>query len=466
MDQALRKQENFLLYFAVLLLEGYLTLSIEILAIRQLIPFVGNSVISTSLIIGFFLLALAFGYQKGGTYRTNFDQVLTKNFTISFYLFGIGLSYLFITVFFDFFSNTLAVNQFFTLSLYLIIIIVPMVYFLGQTVPLIMGLMHNMSHTASISGFVLNISTIGSFLGAVLTSVVLLNYFGVASTIIINLICLAGLVFIFNTKSKAYSLLVIAASLSFMYVINYSVEKDYFVTTNTYGNYRIQDNDANSEYDHLDSGKYLLINDSASSKITQDKKAFPYIEFIKNILFKHLELRNKHIVVLGAGGFTLSAEDSLVKRLNNKFTYVDIDSNINNIVLDNKYLNKINGDFVGQDARDYIKNYTSEFDVVFADAYSNRKTIPFHLLTKEYFTSIKNSLNNEGIAIFNIIGKPLLNDKYTATVHNTIMSVFGSCSISPLGFGDSANIIYICNKLSSSKVVYTDDLNSAPLDVA
>lgn len=55
------------LLYGILILEGFVTISVEILTIRQLIPFYGNSVIITSIIIGIFLLFLAFGYWRGGT---------------------------------------------------------------------------------------------------------------------------------------------------------------------------------------------------------------------------------------------------------------------------------------------------------------------------------------------------------------------------------------------------------------
>ena len=49
--------QGFILF--IIFLEGFVSISVEILAIRQLIPMVGNSVIVTSLIIGIFLLFLA-----------------------------------------------------------------------------------------------------------------------------------------------------------------------------------------------------------------------------------------------------------------------------------------------------------------------------------------------------------------------------------------------------------------------
>ena len=79
-----------------------------------------------------------------------------------------------------------------------------------------------------------------------------------------------------------------------------------------------------------------MSNNSYSSFINDKKETFPYIEFIKRILFKDLELHDAQILVLGAGGFTLSAEEAH----SNYFTYVDIDPKIKSIVEKN-FLEKI-----------------------------------------------------------------------------------------------------------------------------
>lgn len=71
------------LLYAILLLEGFITISIEVLTIRQLLPFFGGSVLITSIIIGFFLLFLALGYWRGGVYQDKFFQQLCRNFSLS-----------------------------------------------------------------------------------------------------------------------------------------------------------------------------------------------------------------------------------------------------------------------------------------------------------------------------------------------------------------------------------------------
>src|SRR5438045_3352252 len=84
----------------ILLLEGFITISVEIVTIRQLLPFYGSSVVITSVIIGFFLLFLALGYYRGGLHRSQFFKKLSKNYCLSLLWIGLGLSYVFIGLFF------------------------------------------------------------------------------------------------------------------------------------------------------------------------------------------------------------------------------------------------------------------------------------------------------------------------------------------------------------------------------
>ena len=90
-----------LILLFIVLLEGFVTISVEVLVIRQLIPFVGNNVIVTSLIIGVFLLFLAIGYWRGGQYRSGYRHILLTNFTKAAICLGIGLSYAFTHLFFQ-----------------------------------------------------------------------------------------------------------------------------------------------------------------------------------------------------------------------------------------------------------------------------------------------------------------------------------------------------------------------------
>ncbi|MBA2654495.1 MAG: fused MFS/spermidine synthase [Gammaproteobacteria bacterium] len=451
---------NPITILAVILIEGFVTIAVEMLTIRQLITVVGNSVIITSLIIGIFLLFLAFGYYQGGNHRENYLQVLRNNFTWSSLLLGVGLSYPFIQYFFFYVFQSLSSNALFGLMLYLFLVTAPLVYLLGQTVPITTNLFRHDHHVGSISGKVLGLSTVGSFLGSVLTTIVLMNFFGVAWTVFFNFALLYILILLLTNFRNNYIRLFIITMLGiFVFLLNVSIEKSIFVKTNNYGDYQIVQNTMVSP---LGVGNMLNINNSPSSFLTAEKKGFEYIEYIKKILFIDLKFVDKDILVLGAGGFTLSAQSTF----GNHFLYVDIDGSLPETVKQG-FNDQINGTFIAEDARKFLKHSPKKFDAVVSDVYSSHYTIPFHLLTQEYFQSIQQILNPNGVAIFNIIANPMLYDSYSKRVDNTIRSVFKNCMTVPIPYHNgAANIIYICSAKSiPDKTVYTDNRNPSMIDI-
>ena len=340
-----------------------------------------------------------------------------------------------------------------------------MVYLLGQTVPLTTNLYQQGKSVAIISSRVLHLSTLGAFLGAVFTTLILMNYVGIAWTVFINFGLLFGLSIIGRNYDKSNMGLFCSIIIG-IFAINVIVEKDSFLLTNNYADYKIIPHFSMPASDfysqHYLPGKLLLINSSSSSFIDPAYRGFPYVEIIKRILFSDLQLKEKDILVLGAGGFTLSAQDTH----DNYFTYVDIDEALEGLVK-NYYLGFINGRFIAEDARVFVAKTRQLYDVVVSDAYSNKLTIPYHLVTREHLLNIRRVLRDSGIAIFNVVAKPTLEDPYSKRIDSTLRSVFSSCVVIPEHyFASVTNMVYVCKKspLEQDKRVYTDNLNSATLD--
>jgi spermidine synthase len=80
------------------------------------------------------------------------------------------------------------------------------------------------------------------------------------------------------------------------------------------------------------------------------------------------------VLVLGAGGFTLSHREPF-----NRYTYVDIDPR--SAIAETRFLKgPIRGDFV-VDARRYVR-HERRFDAVVVDVFSSHTSIPGHLVTR------------------------------------------------------------------------------------
>jgi len=457
---------NLFTLYAIILLEGFVTVSVEILAIRQLAPVVGNNVISTSLIIGVFLLFLAFGYARGGQRNQKYREILLVNFSIAVILLGVGLSTGFIALFFRWVNTHISGGLLLPLTIYLLLVIAPIVYLLGQTVPITTNLFKMEKHIGQISGRVLFISTIGSFLGAVLTSLLLMNVVGVAWTVVCNAIALALLI-CFLSELSAEDLLragIVFVCLYFVYIVNVTVEHRAFVRTDAYADYAVITPFVDGDHRQ---GALFSINHAYSSFLDKNKKAFPYAELIKRVLFDQYHLKHKTILVLGAGGFTLSAERSN----QNHFIYNDVNHALPAVVKKH-FQKKINGDFVPGDARVLLKGHQNNYDVIISDVYNGQRAIPFHLVTQEHFLNLKNAIKPNGLAVINIIARPTFTDKYSKRMDNTIRSVFHHCMVIPVDYRDAlTNIIYFCQKNGAQKVndasdtvVYKDNKNQAAID--
>lgn len=445
--------KNYIKIMFVLFLEGFVSLSFQMLYIRQLTPFVGNSVEVVSWIVGIFLIALAIGYKKGGDIDVKKEDVTEKlifNLFLAIIIGGIGLSFLFLELYFlsGLFSN------YNLMILYCILIIFPTTYFLGQTLPLITNIMEG-EKVSEISGNVLFLSTIGSFLGAIITTNILLKFFGVSITIFINILMLSFLIifleFYKKDKKITIKMLKISVILCLIYSVNIPIERENFQKTNQYANYKIINNGEK---------KIFSSNKSYSSILENDNK-YGYIKFLEKVIFDDLKVRDSNILVIGAGGFLFSRN---LEYTNNKFTYVDIDPEIKEIA-EQYFLNgSINGNFIPLDGRNFINQTKDKYGVIFIDAYSSRLSMPEHLLTKEFFQSVKNKLEDGGILIINAIYKTKFNDKFSIKLNKTIKNVFNNCYVYPMNAASEiTNVEYICFKEKEEKE-YTDNLNNSNSD--
>lgn len=451
------------LLYSIIAIEGFVSIATEILCMRQISVFMGNSVLVSSIIIGVYLLALSYGYKQGSKYTDDLVRILSRNLIYASIFLGVGLSYWFIYVFFSVAEKILHQGSLFALIAYLSVIIAPLVYFMGQTVPITMNLIHQNQRAGAVGGRVLHLSALGSFFGAISTTVIFMHYLGVTWTVVINcgLLILAVLLIYIKANDFKKNFITTLTIMPIVFFVNQQEGLISHITSNEYSNYLIIDNHKLADNRV---GRILSVNHSPSSFAENSTlQGFPYVEKIKDIVFNQLGMQNKKILVLGAGGFSLSAAGDH----GNKIVYVDIDPNLKKIVSKN-FIPEIKGEFIASDARLYLRKNGIKYDLIISDVYSNKNTIPQHLLTKEYFTLIAKSLDNEGLAMFNIIMDPFMGDKYSSRVDNTIRSSFSNCSVTTVDYTSKrSNVIYICRTghARDQQEVYTDNNNSSALDV-
>jgi spermidine synthase len=450
----------------ILLLEGLASSGLQMITIRQTVPFVGSSVLCTSIIISCFLGALALGYYWGGRQPPEqYTTSLMRNLIGAIALFGIGLSYSVVSAFFltiaditreiPYLSNPLI-----HLWLFSLIVMSPLVFFLGQTVPLLLNAADAETRKSEAAGNATALSTIGNVLGCLVTSLVLMYFLGVGYSIFINCLVLAVCLCLLIDwrSSKAMYIMIFAVSfLAITFTLNVRLPSQLFIATTPYSNFHIASHPG---------GKKMIVNRSSASFIGDNsKEGWPYIEIMKRAVFSK-DMSNKDILVLGAGGFTFSAAGTHGANI----TYLDIDSKIQSVVENHFLMEEIKGSFVAQDARSYLLTNNVFWDVIVVDLYTNAATIPMHTTTYEFFDLVGANLAPDGMAVINIAANPLLNDAYSSNMDFTVRAAFDRCITDITDYKDTlVNIIYLCGRRltpdgQSVASAYRDDTTRSAVD--
>ncbi len=469
------------LLFLTILLEGYVVLATELLAIRLLIPFVGSGTEVIAIIISCVLLPLAIGYHVGGqryakerkrsrsakqpvTIRT----ILLKNLFTSLIILGFGLSYVFLELFFALLAGLGITHHITKTIVYGLTFLVYPTFLLAQTVPLISNYFSQKS-LSEITGKMLFFSTAGSFLGSIVSTLVLMTTIGVHNTVIITLGMLVVLVFLLTRERFGSDVIFALLLFTMIFAINGdAIMKELNVVSNNNYNMAVVE-DVEGEPD----ARYMKLNRSMSSKYTADpKKRFEYLRYLENILIRHLPTSGtpKHILVLGAGGFTFGQDDAF-----NRYTYVDIDPALK-AVSETYFMKKPlapNKQFVPASARAFLYRDQQKYDVILVDVFTNVISIPFETTTREFLLQVKARLNPRGVVVVNVISKPNYTDRFTVRYHNTFRSVFPVFSRQVIGdfnafSGQSPDLntlyMYFDMPYAADDTVYTDDKSTYSLD--
>ncbi len=439
------------LLFTIVFIEGYCSLGAEIIALRRLIPHVGSSIVVTAPTIGFFLLALALGYHSGSRVAADYRAVVARNFLISAALLGGGLA---ATTVNTIFAGT---QPAFAYLVFIGGILCPLAWLLGQTVPILTNLMLA-QRSGEAAGRALYWSTLGSFLGSVSLSLVVMQVFGVWAAVLLgSLMLVAGALLVQRPGRLATVSMVATAALGLGLNLHDRARID-----TAYADYEVQSIVRDGM---LDPRAFVVNNQNASLIDSSQPPLYArYVQHIRRILLEDLYLHDREILVLGAGGFTLSHREPL-----NRYTFVDIDPAIRAIAEREFLRDPAVGEFIATDARRFVATTEKRYDALVVDVFSARTSIPGHLVTREFWTDTRRALKPGGAMLANLILDGQLASPYARNLLATIESAYGRCAVEVLYKSAArSNVIVTCFAVDVPEPtrIYADERNRADIDSA
>ncbi len=454
-----------LLLFFVIILEGYVVLSCEMLALRQSVPFVGSGTDTVSIIIAAVLMPLACGYYFGGRFRATGRRSIRKklvyNIIVSQAILLVGLSYYTLNIFFYSLLDLGITNRLALTTLYSLAFLVTPVFLLGQTIPLVSNYFSK-EKLAKITGRMLFFSTLGSFLGAVFSTLVLMATIGVHYTaaILIALLCLLTLML---SKKIMSDLPVYSAALA---LAAFFINSEALMRTL----HVVEDNQYNTVavFEEPDGDRHMILNNNASSLYNDSGRKHEYIEFAEKMVIDPIRdaAEPRDILVIGAGAFTFGFEDHF-----NNYDFVDLDKSLKDIAEEQILRAKLteNKHFIPMEARAYLAQTQKKYDAIFLDAYAGDLSLPEQLVTREFYGTVKDHLREGGVVVSNFIMSPNFESPFSRHLDDTFRSVFPYVSRYVIGeqympWNSNSNlvvnVIYLYRRHADERPeIYTDDKN-------
>lgn len=434
-------------------IEGFCSLGAEVIALRQIVPHMGSSIVVTAPTIGFFLLALALGYQAGAKVDRDFSATVQRNFLLAAALAAGGMSTRSVDAIFSTLGDPLL-----AFLAFMLLVLCPIAFWMGQTVPVLTNVMRH-ERAGEKSGVALFWSTLGSFLGSVILSLLIMQYFGITFAVGVTVVLLTLGSLILGRPAPSRAMLAVGV----VAIAAIGLRPAEGVVETAYAHYEIKPAVAS----HLKDGRVFLVNHSPASIVddSQPPQHARYIERIRRTLVEDFGFAGREVLVLGAGGFTLSHGEA-----SNRYTYVDIDPAIRQLAEERFLKTAARGEFIADDARRFVATTARRFDAVVVDVYSNRLSIPGHLVTREFWAATTRVLKPEGVLLANLVLDGKLQSAYARNLLATVESVYGRCAVDVIQKRqDVANVVVTCAGGGSQAApisLYVDERSAADFDAA
>ena len=379
---------------------------IELVASRILSPYLGNSNLIWTCIIGMMLAFMSIGYFIGGKIS---DKHPKRNL-LSLFLLDSATFISLIPMIEIYAIEPISKTN---LNLPLLAIICSTItfgipsMFLATASPFAVKLKDkDLEEIGGVSGRMSALSTIGSIVGTFLAGFVLIPKLGVKNIILLVVIVLVILSYlIYEDKDIKYTIKIIATLVILVSLV--LVGKKMFLqkhediildTDSEYSRIWIKKftNNSGKEYNTLEVDKGYESIASGEKKLTAD-----YLKYYD--LFNYYQENTENVLMIGGAAYTYPSY-FLEQYKDKKIDVVEIDSKMTELAEKYFDLNTQNENLniYHEDGRRYINTTQNKYDCILIDAFKGLN-VPFQLTTEEALIQAKRNLNENGIVITNII---------------------------------------------------------------
>ena len=400
---------------------GFLLMVLELTASRIMAPLMGTSLYTWTAVIGVVLTGLSFGAYAGGRVIDRWPNLRT----LGYVFFGSGMSiallFLLSSGAFLFVTAPLPIPVLATGIAFLLFFLPS--FMLGMIQPMIVRLSTSALTTIGKSyGLLSAVWSLGSIVGVFATGFILIPEVGSMKTLVflaMLLVFIGGVILRKTHKGKmlgTMTTLLFLLSLSTVAVPRYA-SNVLFAKETAYYSAFVADTSMLPRY----GASRLLFLDLDTHSINRANIDEPMYTDVARLLSAGLTSTSATLTI-GAGAYTFPNE--LARLSSSTVEVLEVDPEVPHIAqqffpIDPKIETAVS------DARIFLTRSDRQYDLIVGDAFSSYISVPWHLLTKEFDTSVSLHLNQNGIYAINIIsGVKGEKGALFAAVYATLKQVF------------------------------------------
>ena len=444
---------------------GAITMILELTGSRVVAPYFGNSLYVWTGLIGVILGCMSLGYYFGGNIA---DKKEASIHNLSFIVLLSGLLIAFSAFIKDPLLNSISNfwNDTETASLFSVFLLFGPVSFLLATVtPYAAKIkIKNIEITGETIGKISSLSTLGSIVGTFSAGFFLIPLFGNRNLMYLMSLLLMVLAIFLNKKQRLLQyFFILILGLLFYASSNCGVNKVPAVADLDTQYNRVIVNRINQEGGH-DLISMKTDNSGIQTAVYADGRddlIAEYLKYINNAMMINPELNR--VMMIGGAGFSYP-RSFLNQKKNAQIDVVEIDPEMTEIASKYFFFNKEKSglNIINKDARVYAREFAKndsmkKYDVVLLDAF-NSVTPPYYLTTREFFGELKNTLNENGFVMVNMISSfEGENSVFLKSEYATLKTVFPKVEVYPISERNSFSVQNI------SLIAYKNSSNDLPL---